>query len=212
MVQIVSEKRARAGALFASGGLRVSDKSSAVNISVTMKSSDSAPAAVPEANCDPLPTAGRGPDAMQPLRSIQWAQALVLAALYSFLAFLCLHIADAGDPDVWWHLRTGEWILHMGRCRIPIRFPCSARESPGSLIAGSSNCSSSTLPLAGPGWPGGLHRWMVVSIAVVLHRLIRRLQADFLSRCCLPSLLPSVSIGLYAAPMAVLDSVFCLGT
>src|ERR1039457_1075796 len=51
---------------------------------------------------------------MQPLRSIQWAQALVLAALYSFPAFFCLHIADAGDPDVWWHLRTGEWILQYG--------------------------------------------------------------------------------------------------
>jgi hypothetical protein len=145
-----------------------------------MKSSDSAPAAVPEVNCDPLPTAGRGPDAMQPLRSIQWAQALVLAALYSFPAFLCLHIADAGDPDVWWHLRTGEWILQYGA--VPHTDPFSVFGAGKPWVAYSWLFELLIFQLFR--WLGlvGLVVYttgMVVSIAVVLHRLIRRLQVDF---------------------------------
>ena len=34
-----------------------------------------------------------------------------LVALYSFLAVLFLRAFYIADPDIWWHLRTGDWIL-----------------------------------------------------------------------------------------------------
>jgi hypothetical protein len=34
-----------------------------------------------------------------------------LVALYSFLAVLFTRAFYISDPDIWWHLRTGEWIL-----------------------------------------------------------------------------------------------------
>ena len=145
-----------------------------------MKSSDSAPAAVPEGGRDPLPTTGSGPTELPPLRSIQWAQALVLVALYSFPAFLCLHIGDARDPDVWWHLRTGEWMLQFGA--VPHTDPFSVFGAGKPWVAYSWLFELLIFQLFR--WLGlvGLVVYtagMVVSIAVVLHRLIRRLQADF---------------------------------
>ncbi len=40
----------------------------------------------------------------------QVAHALVIAALCAAPALVCLHMAVITDPDVWWHLRAGEWI------------------------------------------------------------------------------------------------------
>jgi hypothetical protein len=145
-----------------------------------MKSPDSAPAAVPEGDCDPLPATGSGPAEGQSLRSIQWAQALVLVALYSFPAFLCLHIGDARDPDVWWHLRTGEWMLQYGA--VPHTDPFSMFGAGKPWVAYSWLFELLIFQLFR--WLGlvGLVVYttgMVVSIAVVLHRLIRRLLADF---------------------------------
>ncbi|MFY9855584.1 MAG: hypothetical protein WAK26_17065 [Terracidiphilus sp.] len=145
-----------------------------------MKPSDSAPATVPEVSCDPLPATGSGPAELQPLRSIQWAQALILVALYSFPAFMCLHIANAGDPDVWWHLRTGEWILQHGA--VPHTDPFSMFGAGKPWVAYS--WLFELLIFQFFRWLGLVgvvvySTGMVVSIAVVLHRLIRRLQADF---------------------------------
>ena len=41
----------------------------------------------------------------------QFANALVLAMLFAAPALMCVRSASTGDPDLWWHLRTGEWIL-----------------------------------------------------------------------------------------------------
>src|SRR5271166_450784 len=163
MVTIVSEKCAVELRVF---GVRVAQcawgKSSAVTISVTMKSPDSAPVEV------------------RPLRSIRWAQALVLAALYSFPVFFCLHIGDARDPDVWWHLRTGEWMLQYGA--VPHTEPFSIFGAGKPWVAYSWLFELLIFQLYR--WLGlvGLVVYsagMVASIAAVLHRLIRRLQTDF---------------------------------
>jgi hypothetical protein len=39
------------------------------------------------------------------------AQLAGLVALYSFLAVLFIQAFYVSDPDIWWHLRTGYWIL-----------------------------------------------------------------------------------------------------
>jgi len=42
----------------------------------------------------------------------QIARSIVLVVLFATPALMCLHAAIMSDPDIWWHLRTGEWILH----------------------------------------------------------------------------------------------------
>jgi hypothetical protein len=39
------------------------------------------------------------------------ANAVVLGMLFAAPALMCVHAACANDPDIWWHLRTGEWML-----------------------------------------------------------------------------------------------------
>lgn len=39
------------------------------------------------------------------------ARLVGLVALYSFLAVLFIRAFYVWDPDIWWHLRTGDWIL-----------------------------------------------------------------------------------------------------
>lgn len=43
-------------------------------------------------------------------RTVRIAQALVIAILLTTPVVMCLRNFNMGDNDVWWHLRTGEWI------------------------------------------------------------------------------------------------------
>ena len=63
--------------------------------------------ALPETETDtqpsaPAPAAGRAD---------RYAQMVVLSLLLAAAAIMCLHSAVANDPDIWWHMRTGEWIV-----------------------------------------------------------------------------------------------------
>lgn len=143
---------------------------------------------LPESASDPIELEGRGnsafpgsdrPEAERP-HLHRWAQGLILVALYSFPAVAYLRSATAADPDVWWQMRTGEWILQHGA--MPHTDPFS------SYAAG--------MPWEAYSWLFDLillqlYKWlglvgiavftatMAVLVAVALHRLIRRLQADF---------------------------------
>jgi hypothetical protein len=116
----------------------------------------------------------------QRTRRIQWAQALVLVVLFTAPALVCARMGTIGDPDVWWHLRSAEWIVE--HRAVPHTDPFSA---------------------FGAGKPWAAYSWlyelvifrlfqrlglmgivvyctgMVVAIAIALHRLIRNLQVDF---------------------------------
>jgi len=100
--------------------------------------------------------------------------------LFAAPALMCVHAAVVSDPDIWWHLRTGEWILE--HHAVPHVDPYS------SSLAGSSWLAYSWLfeLLAMK-----LYRWlglvgivayasaMVLAITVALFHLLRRLQTDF---------------------------------
>ena len=51
-------------------------------------------------------SASPGPSRIQD----QVARSIVLAVLFATPALLCLSAGGMSDPDIWWHLRTGEWI------------------------------------------------------------------------------------------------------
>lgn len=154
---------------------------SSVSISAKMKSPQSTPV-VPEKSSASSPIAVSGPPELPLSRSYLWAQALILVWLYSFSAILSLRIAYVADPDIWWHLRTAEWILQNRA------LPPTGRDPFSSLGVGNIWASYSwlfellvlqffrRLGLVGiVAYTTG----MVVAITVALHRLIQRLQANF---------------------------------
>jgi hypothetical protein len=56
----------------------------------------------------PDPTEVRQDDSS---RQMPWSLVLIIAAIYSLLSGPFLGWIKCNDTDVWWHLRTGEWIL-----------------------------------------------------------------------------------------------------
>ena len=104
---------------------------------------------------------------------------MMLTALFAGSAFFCLRQCAVTDPDIWWHLRTGEWILNHGA--VPHSDPFC---SPGA-----------TRPWQAYSWIFELivfklfQRWdllglvsyitaMVVAITAALYHLVKRLQHD----------------------------------
>jgi len=109
----------------------------------------------------------------------QLLQALKITALYSIPALMCLYFPIVSDSDLWWHLRSAEWIL--AHHAVPYTDPFSL------TVAGK--------PWADYTWLFDLviyqlfHRLgligivvyitgMVLAITFALHRLIQRLQPD----------------------------------
>jgi hypothetical protein len=140
------------------------------------------PAAPPEEELDAPLRLSSEPLAACPTnkRSEQIANVIVLAMVLASPAVVCLHAACANDPDIWWHMRTGEWILQ--HHAIPHIDPFSG-------------------PYAGKPWPAyswlfellvfklfqrfdlvgivGYSAGMVLAITIALRHLIQRLQSDF---------------------------------
>lgn len=107
-------------------------------------------------------------------------QTIVMAVLFACPALMAVHAACAADPDIFWHIQVGEWILqHHSVPRLEI-------------FSG---------PLAGKPWLAyswlfellvvklfyrlglagivGYSAAMVLAITAALHHLVRRLQRDF---------------------------------
>jgi hypothetical protein len=107
-------------------------------------------------------------------------QVIALAVILAAPALICVHRGVVADPDIWWHLRVGEWILqHHAVPRVAIF----------------------SAPLAGTPWLA--YSWlfelvvvklfyrlglvgilaytagMIVAITAALYHLVRRLQGDF---------------------------------
>lgn len=135
-----------------------------------MNTHESTPGAVP---------AGEGAGFSAPSRN-GWAQAVVLAALYSIPAIMCVQRAYVADADVWWHLRTAEWIAQHGG--VPHTEPFSSFGAGKPWAAYSWLFELLMLQLFQRLGLTGLVAYtagMLALITMALHRLNRRLQADF---------------------------------
>lgn len=158
-----------------------------------MTTSNTGSGATPEVGRESLPEAISKSVKRASSTGVQWAQAFVLVALFVFTAVLCLRNAGTGDPDVWFHLRTGEWILQ--HHAIPRTEPFSAYGAGSPWVAYSWLYELIIFKLFEWLGPVGLVVYttaMVMCIIAMLHCLIRRVGGDF-------------SIGILLAALAAMS-------
>ena len=113
-------------------------------------------------------------------RADQIAQAVIVTLLFAVPALISVHSVGPSDPDVWWHLRTGEWILQ--HHAVPHVDPFSATGAGKPWQAYSWLFEVFIFQLFQRfGMVGlvGYSAGMVLAIAVAMRHLARRLQIDF---------------------------------
>jgi hypothetical protein len=107
-------------------------------------------------------------------------QAAVLTALVGVPALTCVHFAVVADPDIWWHMRTGQWILQHGG--MPPTEPFTRIGAGKPWAAYSWLFELLLLQLFQRFGLAGIVLYtasMVTAITAALFRMNRRLQADF---------------------------------
>jgi hypothetical protein len=114
-------------------------------------------------------------------RKQQWAQVLVLVAMFSVPAMVCAHLAIVGDPDVWSHMRTGLWILEQHAVPQTDPFSMYGAGKPWAEYSWAFDVLVYKLYV----WMGlkGLVGYTIAMLALAtmaMHRLARRLQQDFI--------------------------------
>jgi hypothetical protein len=108
------------------------------------------------------------------------AQVIALAVLLAAPALICVHTAIVADPDIWWHLRVGEWILQHHAVPHVDAFSGPNAGKPWEAYSWLYELLTiqvfSRFGLAGI---VGYSAAMVLAIAVAFWHLIKRLQPDF---------------------------------
>ncbi|MGC2613413.1 MAG: hypothetical protein WA354_05220 [Terracidiphilus sp.] len=113
-------------------------------------------------------------------RALQWQQSIVMAILYATPVFFVLRLDQVDDTDVWWHLRTGQWIAQHGTIPHAELFSAFAAGKPWTAYSWLFELIVYSL----------FHKFgligiaiytsaMVVAITVGVHSLVRRLNSDF---------------------------------
>jgi hypothetical protein len=109
-----------------------------------------------------------------------YARAALLVLLYAVPALICLHAGFVSDPDIWWHLRTGEWIVQHHAVPYADSFSAFGAGKPWAAYSWLFEVLVFTL----------FHRFGLVGIVLysasilfaitaAVHHLVRRLQDDF---------------------------------
>jgi hypothetical protein len=107
-------------------------------------------------------------------------QIFILILLYAVPALFCVRAAAVADPDIWWHLRTGEWILtHAGVPHADL-FSSTAAGQPWQAYSWLFDLLVYKL-FSHFGLTGILaySAGLVLAITAALHRLARRLTPNF---------------------------------
>ena len=65
----------------------------------------------PEEGLQPLAETPEPTQATAPAIGERVAAVFALAIVLAVPAIICVHTACANDGDIWWHLRTGQWIF-----------------------------------------------------------------------------------------------------
>lgn len=104
----------------------------------------------------------------------------MLCALYAIPVQQAVHRAIVADPDVWWHLRTGKWIVEHGA--VPITDPFSAFGTGKPWVAYSWLFETLIYSLYELFGLCGFLIYTIglwLTIALTMHALVRRLEPNF---------------------------------
>ena len=112
-----------------------------------------------------------------------------MVALYSLPALLALHIACVWDPDIWWHLRTGDWILQHHAVPFTDTFSTTTMDKPWQAYSWLFEVVM-TLLYQHFGLIGivAYTSAMVLAITVALHHLALRQSRNFAAAIALTAL------------------------
>jgi hypothetical protein len=127
-----------------------------------------------------LPVVAPAPQVKSAPKGDLFGQGMLLAVLFAAPALMCVHAANMNDNDIWWHLRTGEWMLQ--HHAVPQVDPFSGSNAGKPWAAYSWLFELLVTGLFQRfGLVGllGYSAGMVLAIAVALRHLVARLQADF---------------------------------
>lgn len=134
-----------------------------------------------------------------PGRAERIAQGILLLLLLAAPALFVFHQQCVNDPDVWWHLRTGEWIVH--HHTVPIVDPFSNLDKAAWMAYSWAFELPLYLMYRHWGLVGILiyTSTMVVLITAAIYRFLQRLQPDF-TKAVLLTLAATVGIGRLYTP------------
>ncbi len=128
------------------------------------------------------------------------AQTCIVVMLYAVPALVCAHAACVTDPDVWWHLRSAQWIV--AHHAIPHADPFTSFAQGKPWAAYSWLFELLILQLFQRFGLLGIVVYstaMLAAITCALHRLVRRLCPDF-SVSVLLTLAATLSLGRLDTP------------
>lgn len=123
---------------------------------------------------------------------------LLLVAVFTVPAVIAMQLATVTDPDLWWHLRTGQWIAQHHVVPATDQFSAFGIEKPWVAYSWLFEVA-----LYGVYSVGGLlgvvvfKSLVITAITAAVYCLVCRLQQDFTWRVVLTSLATISMAGLY---------------
>ncbi len=131
---------------------------------------------LPDPPVEPAPSASSLPAQRQGKGPVEL---LVWFAVYAYVAMLV--IRTSFDPDIWWHLRTGQWIV--GHMALPATDPFSSFGQGRPWVAYSWLFEVSIYALHRAFGLFGIVLYRVAlafALAVLIHRMVARREPRFL--------------------------------
>jgi hypothetical protein len=128
------------------------------------------------------------------------AQAILLVMVFSIPALFCIFSASINDSDIWWHLRSADWLLQ--HRTFPHTDPFSSYGAGKPWAAYSWLFEVVLLKLFNHLGLVGLLVYttgMVVAITAALYHLVKRLNADF-GLCALLTFVASLGLARLYSP------------
>ncbi len=123
---------------------------------------------------------GHSPSTRPLNQSDRIAQTVVLALLFAGPALMCLRGSSANDADIWWHIRTGEWILQHHAVPHVDAFSAPFAGQPWLAYSWLFEVIVAKLfLLRGLVGVATYSAAMIFAITVAMYHLVRRLQPDF---------------------------------
>ncbi len=131
-------------------------------------------------------------------REERFRRVLVLIAVFTFPAALAIQTATVADPDLWWHLRTGQWIVQHHIVPATDQFSAFGIDKPWVAYSWLFEVLLYAVYTAG-GLTGLLifKLLLVVSITAAAYRLVSKLQPDFTWQALTTSAAMMSMAGLY---------------